>query len=94
MIITAEGPKSNPAGQSRGRDSRHAHDLRRDLAVSCREHIEASPELTDSERAAVLGATAKTLLPQLEYASNNQALSRRIPRFIHFDDLTIQVKAN
>ena len=24
MIITAEGPKSNPAGQSRGRDSRHA----------------------------------------------------------------------
>jgi NADPH:quinone reductase len=24
MIITAEGPKSNPAGQSRGRDSPHA----------------------------------------------------------------------
>jgi hypothetical protein len=24
MIITAEGPKSNPAGRSRGRDSRHA----------------------------------------------------------------------
>jgi hypothetical protein len=24
MIITAEGPKSNPAGQSHGRDSRHA----------------------------------------------------------------------
>ncbi|HEX3828855.1 MAG TPA: isochorismatase family protein, partial [Sporichthyaceae bacterium] len=39
--------------------------LRRDLAVSCREHIEASPELTDGERAAVLGATAATLIPRL-----------------------------
>jgi len=39
--------------------------LRRDLAVSCREHIEASPELTDGERAAVLGATATTLIPRL-----------------------------
>jgi aminocarboxymuconate-semialdehyde decarboxylase len=39
--------------------------LRRDLAVSCRGHIEASPELTDSERAAVLGATATTLIPRL-----------------------------
>jgi 6-methylsalicylate decarboxylase len=39
--------------------------LRRDLAVSCREHIEASPELTDSERTAVLGATATTLIPRL-----------------------------
>ena len=27
MIITAEGPKSNPAGQSRGRASRHAQDV-------------------------------------------------------------------
>ena len=32
--------------------------LRRDLAVSCREHIEASPELTGSERSAILGGTA------------------------------------
>jgi predicted TIM-barrel fold metal-dependent hydrolase len=39
--------------------------LRRDLAVSCREHIEASPELTDSERTAVLGATATKLIPRL-----------------------------
>jgi 6-methylsalicylate decarboxylase len=39
--------------------------LRRDLAVSCREHIEASPELTDSERAAVLGVTATKLIPRL-----------------------------
>jgi 6-methylsalicylate decarboxylase len=39
--------------------------LRRDLAVSCREHIEASPELTDSERTAVFGATATTLIPRL-----------------------------
>ena len=39
--------------------------LRRDLAVSCREHIGASPELTDGERAAVLGATATTLIPRL-----------------------------
>ena len=27
MIITAEGPKSNPAGQSRGQAFRHAHAL-------------------------------------------------------------------
>jgi hypothetical protein len=39
--------------------------LRRDLAVSCREHIEATPELTDGERTAVLGATATTLIPRL-----------------------------
>jgi hypothetical protein len=39
--------------------------LRRDLAVSCREQLEASPELTDSERAAVLGGTATTLIPRL-----------------------------
>ena len=39
--------------------------LRRDLAVSCREHIEASSELTDGERAAVLDATATTLIPRL-----------------------------
>jgi len=39
--------------------------LRRDLAVSCRQHIEASPELTEDERTAVLGATATTLTPRL-----------------------------
>jgi Amidohydrolase len=39
--------------------------LRCDLAASCREHIEPSPELTDSERTAVLGATAMTLIPRL-----------------------------
>jgi 6-methylsalicylate decarboxylase len=39
--------------------------LRRDLAVACREHIEDSPELTDDERTAVLGATATTLIPRL-----------------------------
>jgi hypothetical protein len=35
MIITAEGPKSNPAGQSRGRDSRHAQDLTFAVRVGC-----------------------------------------------------------
>ncbi|MER7639371.1 amidohydrolase family protein [Streptomyces sp. NPDC126522] len=39
--------------------------LRRDLAVSCRGHIEASAELTDAERSAVLGGTASTLIPRL-----------------------------
>jgi predicted TIM-barrel fold metal-dependent hydrolase len=39
--------------------------LRRDLAVSCREQIEASPELTDRERTAVLGGTATKLIPRL-----------------------------
>jgi Amidohydrolase len=39
--------------------------LRRDIALRCREDIEASPELTDSERTAVLGATAMTLIPRL-----------------------------
>jgi aminocarboxymuconate-semialdehyde decarboxylase len=39
--------------------------LRRDLAVACRQHLEASPELTDSERTAVLGGTATTLIPRL-----------------------------
>ncbi|WP_210583553.1 amidohydrolase family protein [Streptomyces sp. GESEQ-35] len=39
--------------------------LRRDLAVSCRERIETSPELSDTERTAVLGATAATLIPRL-----------------------------
>jgi hypothetical protein len=39
--------------------------LRRDLAVGCRQHIEASPELTDGERTAVLGGTAAKLVPRL-----------------------------
>jgi predicted TIM-barrel fold metal-dependent hydrolase len=39
--------------------------LRRDLAVSCREHIQTSSELTDSERTAVLGGTAAELLPRV-----------------------------
>ena len=39
--------------------------LRRDLAVSCREHIEASPELTGSERSAILGGPATKLIPRL-----------------------------
>jgi predicted TIM-barrel fold metal-dependent hydrolase len=39
--------------------------LRRDLAVSCRERIGASPELTDGERMAVLGVTATKLIPRL-----------------------------
>jgi hypothetical protein len=39
--------------------------LRRDLAVSCRERIQTSPELTDRERTAVLGGTATKLIPRL-----------------------------
>jgi predicted TIM-barrel fold metal-dependent hydrolase len=39
--------------------------LRRDLAVGCRQRIEASPELTDDERTAILGGTAATLIPRL-----------------------------
>ena len=39
--------------------------LRRDLAVACRQHIETNPELTVSERTAVLGGTATELLPRL-----------------------------
>jgi aminocarboxymuconate-semialdehyde decarboxylase len=39
--------------------------LRRDLAVSCREHIATSPVLSPDERTAVLGGTAKTLIPRL-----------------------------
>jgi hypothetical protein len=38
---------------------------RHDLAISCRGHIQASPELTDSERTAILGGTAATLIPRL-----------------------------
>ncbi len=39
--------------------------LRRDLAVSSRRHIQASPELTDGERKAILGVTATKLIPRL-----------------------------
>ncbi|MFY9933097.1 MAG: amidohydrolase family protein [Streptosporangiaceae bacterium] len=39
--------------------------LRRDLAVSCREHIEASPELASSDRTAIVGVTATKLIPRL-----------------------------
>jgi predicted TIM-barrel fold metal-dependent hydrolase len=39
--------------------------LRRDLAVSSRKHIEDSAVLTESERAAILGLTATTLIPRL-----------------------------
>ena len=39
--------------------------LRRDIAIRCRQDIEASPELTEYERTAVLGATAMTLIPRL-----------------------------
>lgn len=39
--------------------------LRRDLAVACRQRILDTSELSDSERAAVLGGTAVTLIPRL-----------------------------
>ena len=42
--------------------------LRRDLAIDCRRQIEASPELTDEERASVLNGTAMSLLPRLATA--------------------------
>jgi aminocarboxymuconate-semialdehyde decarboxylase len=50
--------------------------LRRDIALRCRDDIEASPELTDSERTAVLGATAMTLIPRLaRLAAHGERLS-------------------
>jgi 6-methylsalicylate decarboxylase len=39
--------------------------LPHDLAVSCRADIEASPELTENERTAILGDTATKLIPRL-----------------------------
>jgi 6-methylsalicylate decarboxylase len=39
--------------------------LPHDLAVSCRADIEATPELTDGERADILGRTATKLIPRL-----------------------------
>jgi DNA-binding LacI/PurR family transcriptional regulator len=61
--------RNESAGQLRADRSRMTGTdfpyLRRDIALRCREDIEASPELTDSERTAVLGATAMTLIPRL-----------------------------
>jgi 6-methylsalicylate decarboxylase len=52
--------------------------LRRDLAVSCRQYIQASPELTDGERMAVLGGTATKLIPRLAtLSSKTQHVSLR-----------------
>jgi aminocarboxymuconate-semialdehyde decarboxylase len=51
--------------------------LRRDLAVSSRDHIEASPELTRSERAAVLGGTAISLIPRLDVLRSQTQLTSR-----------------
>jgi len=49
--------------------------LPHDLAVSCRAGIEASPELTENERTAILGATATELIPRLA-ALRHQARTR------------------
>jgi 6-methylsalicylate decarboxylase len=51
--------------------------LRRDLAVSCRQHIEANPELTASERTAVLGGTATKLIPRLASLRSQTRQARR-----------------
>jgi aminocarboxymuconate-semialdehyde decarboxylase len=51
--------------------------LRRDLAVSSRDHIGASPELTRSERAAVLGGTAISLIPRLDVLHSQTQLTSR-----------------
>ena len=45
----------------------------RDLAVACRGLIEASPELTENERTAILGATATELIPRLQSRSQTRA---------------------
>jgi aminocarboxymuconate-semialdehyde decarboxylase len=45
------------------------------LAVSCHADIEASPELTENERTAILGATATKLSPRLA-APRHQARTR------------------
>ena len=39
--------------------------LRRDIALRCRQDIEANPDLTTRERTAILGGTAMTLIPRL-----------------------------
>ena len=46
-------------------DGADVEDLRRDLAVSCRERIEESAVLTGSQRASILGGTAARLIPRL-----------------------------
>ena len=50
--------------------------LRRDLAVSCRQRIEESSVLTDTERTAVLGATAMKLLPRLARVASQHSEKR------------------
>jgi hypothetical protein len=43
------------------------------LAVSCRTDIEASPDLTESERTAILGGTATKLIPRLAAGSGSNS---------------------
>jgi len=50
--------------------------LRRDLAVAYRQRIESSPELTGSERTAILGGTATELIPRLANLRSQRPLSR------------------
>jgi aminocarboxymuconate-semialdehyde decarboxylase len=49
--------------------------LRRDLAVACRQHILDSVVLNESERAAILGLTATTLLPRLARLRSRESSS-------------------
>jgi putative transposase len=74
MIITAEGPKSNPAGQSRGRDSRHAqvlivneHHLRRVLTEYLRYYNTARPHRALGQ---VAPAQAQARPPQINLAEH------------------------
>ena len=46
-------------------DGVDVEDLRRHLAVSCRERIEESAVLTGSQRASILGGTGARLIPRL-----------------------------
>jgi 6-methylsalicylate decarboxylase len=57
--------------------------LRRDLAVACRSHIETSPELTGSERTAVLGGTAAKLIPRL---ASLRSKARHVSGHFHSGD--------
>jgi predicted TIM-barrel fold metal-dependent hydrolase len=50
--------------------------LPHDLAVSCRADIEASPELTENERTAILGATATKLIPRLAALNSRETMWR------------------
>jgi 6-methylsalicylate decarboxylase len=47
--------------------------LRRDLAVSCRHEVEASPELDNEERTEILAANAIKLFPRLRELAVNKA---------------------